>query len=339
MPSIQVENLRKSFDYYHKEQGLKNSLRNVIKRKKLTKNAVNDISFTVDPGEIVGFIGPNGAGKTTTLKLLAGILFPTSGNALVNGFVPWERKTQFKMGFSIVMGQKTQLNWDLPAMESFNLNKHIYEVEDSEYKKTVGELTDLLGVNDQLKVQVRRLSLGERMKMELIAALIHKPKIILLDEPTIGLDAISQKKIREFIIQYNSQNKATILLTSHYMNDIESLCDRTIVINDGALVYDGQLSGISDMFSQIKLIKLRFSENVGNEKLASFGTVKENDGVSAVLEVHKDKLKASSKAILDSLPVFDLNIEDIPIEDAIALMYQTPKQEVDASCRQTKGAA
>jgi len=338
MPSIQVESLRKSFDYYHKEQGLKSSLLNVIKRKKLTKNAVNSISFSVEPGEIVGFIGPNGAGKTTTLKLLAGILFPTSGNALVNGFVPWERKTQFKMGFSIVMGQKTQLNWDLPAVESFNLNKHIYEVEDGEFKKTVGELTELLGVKDQLKVQVRRLSLGERMKMELIAALIHRPKIILLDEPTIGLDAISQKKIREFVNQYNVQNKATILLTSHYMNDIESLCDRTIVINDGALVYDGHLSGISDMFSQIKLIKLRFSENVDNEKLASFGTVKENDGVSAVLEVHKEKLKESSKTILDTLPVFDLNIEDIPIEDAIALMYQSPMREVETSGHE-KGAA
>jgi len=338
MPSIQVENLRKSFDYYQKEQGLKSSLLNVIKRKKLTKNAVNSISFSIEPGEIVGFIGPNGAGKTTTLKLLAGILFPTGGNALVNGFVPWERKTQFKMGFSIVMGQKTQLNWDLPAVESFNLNKHIYEVEDGDFKKTVGELTELLGVQNQLKVQVRRLSLGERMKMELIAALIHRPKIILLDEPTIGLDAISQKKIREFVNQYNVQNKATILLTSHYMNDIESLCDRTIVINDGALVYDGHLSGISDMFSQIKLIKLRFSENVGDEKLASFGTVKENDGVSAVLEVHKEKLRESSKAILDSLPVFDLNIEDIPIEDAIALMYQSPMREVEASGHE-KGAA
>jgi len=338
MPSIQVENLRKSFDYYHKEQGLKSSLLNVIKRKKLTKHAVNSISFTVEPGEIVGFIGPNGAGKTTTLKLLAGILFPTSGNALVNGFVPWERKTQFKMGFSIVMGQKTQLNWDLPAVESFNLNKHIYEVEEGEFKKTVGELTELLGVQNQLKVQVRRLSLGERMKMELIAALIHRPKIILLDEPTIGLDAISQKKIREFVNQYNVQNKATILLTSHYMNDIESLCDRTIVINDGSLVYDGHLSGISDMFSQIKLIKLRFSENVGSEKLASFGTVKENDGVSAVLEVHKEKLRESSKAILDSLPVFDLNIEDIPIEDAIALMYQSQMREVESSSKE-KGAA
>jgi len=321
MPSIYVENLQKSFDYYHKEQGLKNSLRNVIKRKKLTRNAVNDISFTVEPGEIVGFIGPNGAGKTTTLKLLAGILFPTGGTALVNGFVPWERKTPFKMGFSIVMGQKTQLNWDLPALESFNLNKHIYEVPDGEYRATVGELTELLDVHDQLKVQVRRLSLGERMKMELIAALIHRPKIILLDEPTIGLDAISQKKIREFVNQYNTQNKATILLTSHYMNDIESLCDRTMVINDGALVYDGHLSGISDMFSRIKLIKLRFSQNVDSEALAAFGTVKENDGVSAVLEVHKDRLRESSKAILDSLPVFDLNIEDIPIEDAIALMY------------------
>ncbi|MDR0321252.1 MAG: ATP-binding cassette domain-containing protein, partial [Treponema sp.] len=247
MPIIQVENLRKSYDYYKKEQGLKNSLRNIFKREKLTKNAVNGISFNVEPGEIVGFIGPNGAGKTTTLKLLAGILFPTSGTAIVNGFVPWERKTQFKKRFAIVMGQKTQLNWDLPAIESFNLNKYIYEINDTDYRQTIDELTGLLGVKDQLKVQVRRLSLGERMKMELIASLIHKPELIMLDEPTIGLDTISQKNIREFIRDYNRKTNATILLTSHYMNDIESLCKRTIVINEGLLVYDGSLSGISDM--------------------------------------------------------------------------------------------
>ncbi|MDR2532366.1 MAG: ABC transporter ATP-binding protein [Oscillospiraceae bacterium] len=244
MQIIKVENLKKHYDYYQKDQGLKNSLKNVIKRKKLVKEAVNEISFNVEAGEIVGFIGPNGAGKTTTLKVLSGILFPTSGIATVGGFTPWERKKAFKMGFSIVMGQKTQLNWDLPAVESFNLNKCIYEVDDAQYRKTVEELTELLEVKPLLKTQVRRLSLGERMKMELIAALIHEPKIIFLDEPTIGLDFVSQKIIRDFIRRYNEETGATILLTSHYMNDIESLCKRAIIINEGHIAFDGNLADI-----------------------------------------------------------------------------------------------
>ncbi|MCL2637784.1 MAG: ATP-binding cassette domain-containing protein [Oscillospiraceae bacterium] len=244
MHIIKVENLKKHYDYYQKEQGLKNSLKNVIKRKKLKKEAVNGISFNIEPGEIVGFIGPNGAGKTTTLKMLSGILFPTSGTATVGGFTPWERKKAFKMGFSIVMGQKTQLNWDLPAVETFNLNKCIYEVDDASYKKTIDELVGLLGVESLMKTQVRRLSLGERMKMELIAALIHRPKIIFLDEPTIGLDFASQKIIREFVRKYNEETGATILLTSHYMADIESLCKRAIIINEGVLAYDGNLADI-----------------------------------------------------------------------------------------------
>jgi len=246
MKIIKVENLKKYYDYYQKDQGLTNSLKNIFKRKKLIKEAVNGISFNVDAGEIVGFIGPNGAGKTTTLKMLSGILFPTSGAATVGGYVPWERKKQFKMGFSIVMGQKTQLNWDLPAIESFNLNKCIYEVSDADYKRTYEELTTILDVEPLLKTQVRRLSLGERMKMELIAALIHRPKIIFLDEPTIGLDFVSQKTIREFIKRYNEQTGATILLTSHYMNDIESLCKRAVIINDGHIIYDGNLSEIAE---------------------------------------------------------------------------------------------
>jgi len=249
MSIINVQNLVKSYDYYSKEQGLRNSFRNIFNRKKLVKEAVKSISFSIEAGEIVGFIGPNGAGKTTTLKILSGILYPTSGVALVDGFTPWERKKQFKMNFSIVMGQKTQLNWDLPALETFYLNKHIYEINESEFKNTLGELSELLDVGSLVKTQVRRLSLGERMKMELIAALLHRPKILFLDEPTIGLDLISQKNIREFIKNYNQKTNATILLTSHYMNDIESLCKRSIIINEGIIAYDGELSGISDELS------------------------------------------------------------------------------------------
>ena len=245
MSLIKVENLVKNYDYYSKEQGLRNSFKNIFKRNKLIKEAVKGISFNISAGEIVGFIGPNGAGKTTTLKILSGIIYPTSGIALVDGFTPWERKKQFKMNFSIVMGQKTQLNWDLPALETFYLNKHIYEIKDADYKSSLNELTELLEVGDLVKKQVRRLSLGERMKMEFIAALLHRPKILFLDEPTIGLDLISQKTIRDFIRHYNKMTNATILLTSHYMNDIESLCKRSIIINEGVIAYDGNLSNIS----------------------------------------------------------------------------------------------
>lgn len=321
MRIIHTESLAKHYDYYQKEQGLKNSVKNVLHRKKLIKEAVNGISFSLDEGEVVGFIGPNGAGKTTTLKMLSGILFPTSGTALVNGYVPWERKKQFKMGISIVMGQKTQLNWDLPAIESFNLNKHIYEINDADYKRTLAELTELLAVKDLLKIQIRRLSLGERMKIELIASLLHRPQIIFLDEPTIGLDMVSQKAVRDFIKCYNQQTGATILLTSHYISDIQSLCKRSIIINGGRIAYDGSLAGINETFSQCKLVKFRLSETVSEKSISRFGTVKEYDGTNAVLEIDKDFIKERSKAILDMLPVDDFNIEDISIEDAIAKIY------------------
>jgi ABC-2 type transport system ATP-binding protein len=220
---------------------------------------VRQISFQIEEGEMVGFLGPNGAGKTTTLKMLSGILHPTGGTASVLGFTPWERKKAFKMQFAIVMGQKNQLWWDLPANESLYLNKCIYEVDDRTYQATLNELTELLDVKDLLSVQVRRLSLGERMKMELIAALIHKPKLIFLDEPTIGLDILSQKKMREFFKYYNREKKATIILTSHYIADIEDLCKRSIIINQGRIVYDGDLQGVNEVFAQSKVIKLQLS--------------------------------------------------------------------------------
>ena len=319
---IEVDHLSKSFDYYHKEQGLKNSFKNLFHREKLTKEAVKGISFTVEEGEIVGFLGPNGAGKTTTLKMLSGILYPTGGKATVLGYTPWERKKEFKMQFSIVMGQKNQLWWDLPANESLYLNKCIYELDDQQYKDTIGELTELLDVRELLKVQVRRLSLGDRMKMELIAALIHKPKVIFLDEPTIGLDLISQKRIRDFLKFYNQQSKTTILLTSHYMNDIEDLCRRSIIINQGTIVYDGELTGINEAFSDKKVIKLQFSNPIQKNMLETYGAVKECDGFSARLEVDKQDTKDCVKVLLDRFPVKDFTIEDIPIVEGITLIYQ-----------------
>jgi ABC-2 type transport system ATP-binding protein len=319
---ITVDHLSKSFEYYRKELGLGNSFRNLFHRQKLVKDAVCQISFQIDEGEMVGFLGPNGAGKTTTLKMLSGILHPTGGRAEVLGFTPWERKKAFKMQFAIVMGQKGQLWWDLPANESLYLNKCIYEVEDAVYQSTLAELTELLDVKDLLSVQVRRLSLGERMKMELIAALIHKPRLIFLDEPTIGLDILSQKRIRQFLRYYNQQKKATVILTSHYMEDIEDLCRRAIIINQGQIVYDGDLLRVNDAFSQTKVIRLKLSGTVGEAELAQFGRVKECSEFTATLEVPRQDLKERSKAILDRLPVLDFNIEDIPVEEGIALLYQ-----------------
>jgi ABC-2 type transport system ATP-binding protein len=319
---IKVRQLSKSFEYYKKELGLKNSIKNLFYRQKLTKNAVNGISFEIAEGEMVGFLGPNGAGKTTTLKMLSGILHPTGGTASVLGFTPWERKKAFKMQFAIVMGQKNQLWWDLPANESLYLNKCIYEIDDQVYKATLAELTELLDVKELLDVQVRRLSLGERMKMELIAALIHKPRLIFLDEPTIGLDLLSQKKIREFFKYYNQQKRATIVLTSHYLQDVEDLCRRAIIINQGRIVYDGDLLKVNSVFAQSKVIKLQLSGQVSQGTLAAFGKVKEHGVFTATLEVPRAELKELSKAILDQLPVVDFNIEDIPVEEGIALLYQ-----------------
>lgn len=319
---IKVENISKSFTYYKKEVGIKNSMKNLLHREKLIKNAVNNISFHIEEGEVVGFLGPNGAGKTTTLKMLSGILYPTSGNATVMGYVPWERKKEFKMNFSIVMGQKNQLWWDLPACESLHLNKYIYELDNNVFQNTLNELVELLDVKDLLNIQVRRLSLGERMKLEIIAALIHKPKVIFLDEPTIGLDIISQKKIREFLKYYNTQTKTTIILTSHYMNDIEDMCKRSIIINQGSVVYDNDLSHVNELFNQKKLIKLQLSQPVERNILESFGTVKEYEELNAVLAVDKENARECSKVLLDKVPVIDFTIEDVPIEEGIALLYQ-----------------
>lgn len=322
MPIIKVSNLTKEFSYYKKEEGVKNSLKNLFFREKLNKEAVKNISFEIEEGEIVGFLGPNGAGKTTTLKILAGILYPTSGTININGFVPFERKTEFKKQFSIVMGQKSQLWWDLPANESLKLNKCIYEISDKDYKDTVGELVELLNVKDFLDIQVRRLSLGERMKMELIASLLHKPKILFLDEPTIGLDLISQKNIREFLNRYNKKAKTTIILTSHYTKDIEDLCKRSIVINSGQIVYDGNLNNINDLLAAKKHIKVQFYESMSASELKAFGVIKNFDGNEATIEIDKKEVKEICKVILEKLPISDLNIEDIPLEESIEKLYR-----------------
>jgi ABC-2 type transport system ATP-binding protein len=321
MEIITVNHLCKTFKFYEKDAGKKGLLKNLLFREHAYRYAVKDVSFSIDKGEIVGFLGPNGAGKSTTLKMLSGILHPTSGTASVMGFTPWERRNEYKRRFSFVAGQKSQLWIDLPAHESFRLNKTIYDVPDKEYEQRVNELVELLDVKDFLKVQVRRLSLGERMKMELIASLIHKPEVLFLDEPTIGLDIISSEKIRNFIKEFNRLNQTTIILTSHYMRDIEELCNRTIIINKGEKVYDGSLQSIRSLTDETKRIKLKFDRQVDTIELQTYGKVLSHEKSEAVIEIHGGVRSVASE-LLSRLPVQDISIEDIPIEQNIALLYQ-----------------
>ncbi|MCS6849841.1 MAG: ATP-binding cassette domain-containing protein, partial [Gemmataceae bacterium] len=244
MPIIEAHNLTKTYRVFQKREGLLGALRGLVRREYREVHAVAGVSFTIEPGEMVGFLGPNGAGKTTTLKMLSGLIYPTSGEARVLGYVPWERADAFRRQFSLVMGQKNQLWWDLPAADSFQLHREIYSLPAVEFQRTLGELTELFGVKHLVRQPVRELSLGERMKMELIAALLHQPRLLLLDEPTIGLDVVAQAAIQRCLREYNSRRGVTMLLTSHYMRDVEALCDRVLVITHGRVVYDGPLARI-----------------------------------------------------------------------------------------------
>jgi ABC-2 type transport system ATP-binding protein len=273
MSAIEVRQLTKSFKVAKKEPGLKGALKGLFARETFDVHAVRDVSFSVEEGELVGFLGPNGAGKTTTLKMLSGLLHPSSGSASVMGFVPWKRERAFQKQFTMVMGQRTQLWWDLPAWDSFLLNKEIFEVPDAQFQETADELTSLLEIQDLLKTPVKKLSLGQRMKAELACSLIHRPKVLLLDEPTIGLDVVMQPKVREFIQAYNRKWKATVLLTSHNMDDVEDLCTRVILINHGRILFDGSLPQLQQRFGQDRLTDaMRRAFLAMDEDATSFGT-------------------------------------------------------------------
>lgn len=324
MAIIQSRNISKVFEYYKKEEGIKNSVRNLFHRTKLEKEALKNMDFQIEQGEIVGLLGPNGAGKTTTIKLLSGIIFPTNGTMQVMGFTPWDRKNIFKKQIAVVMAQKNQLWWDLPANESILLNGYIYELSREEYQKNLDELVDMFGVRNLLPVQVRRLSLGERMKFEIISSLIHKPKIIFLDEPTIGLDLIAQRDMRNFIRTYNQQNNATIILTSHYMEDIEQLCKRTIIINHGEKVYDGLLADMKDHSN--KILSFHPQEKVIDyESLKKWGNIKKIENEKVFLEVRKQKVKYCLQEIIEKYDIMDFSVEEVPIEDNIVSIYKQEK--------------
>lgn len=322
MNAISVKNLNKVFTYYEKKEGFQHSLKNLLVRKQKTKEAVKNISFDIDSGDIIGFLGPNGAGKTTTLKMLSGILYPTSGEVHVLGYCPWKRQKEFKMKYSMVLGQKSQLWPDLPASETFRLNQYIYEVDERKCKMLLDELTEYLDVKHLLNVQVRRLSLGERMKLELIASLIHSPQLIFLDEPSIGLDLVSQKKIRSFIRYWNEQYKTTVMITSHYMKDIEDLCERVIVINGGEKLYDGSLSDVNYMFKDIKIVNLELSSEIDDMKLGKFGVITKRDGLNCTMEVNRENLHEFIGYVTQKLNIKDISISDIPVEKGIELLYR-----------------
>jgi ABC-2 type transport system ATP-binding protein len=324
MFAIEVRGLRKIYRVYRKEAGLLGAVKGLVHRRYDETAAVDGVSFTVEPGEFVGFLGPNGAGKTTTLKMLSGLVQPSGGDARVLGFVPWERRNAMKKQFALLMGQKNALWWDLPARESLELNRAIYGIERVDFDRTVGELTEMLDVVDKLGVMVRELSLGERMKFELIAALLHRPKVLFLDEPTIGLDVISQKKVREFLKGYNERSRITILLTSHYMQDIAELCERVILIDHGKIFFDGPLDAVLDRFATTKLVDVEFAAACGAD-FSRFGRVVEQEGPRLRIEVPRHQVASVCRELLACGTVTDLSVQETPIEDIIRVVFGEKK--------------
>jgi len=331
-PAITAEQLSKTFRVKVRDPGLRGALEALLRPRYRDVHAVREVTFRIDPGEIVAFLGPNGAGKTTTLKMLAGLLYPTSGRVEVAGFVPWGGGPEFKRRIALVLGNRQQLVWDLPPEETFLLNRAIYEIAPAAYRERLAEFVTLLELGDVLDKPVRQLSLGERMKCELAAALLHHPPILFLDEPTLGLDVTAQEAIRRFLTEYRDRHGATVLLTSHYMQDVTALARRVLIINRGRLLYDGALDALVARIARTKRLELVLGgdDGVTAEALAAFGEVKSFRFPNAVLEVPREEAAATSARLLAALPVADLSIEDPPIEDVIRQAFTRGVQEDDS---------
>ena len=325
MSVVHVDALTKTFVVPEREAGLRASVKALVKRRHREVHAVEAISFEIGPGEVVGFLGPNGAGKTTSLKMLSGLLYPTSGVARVLGHIPSKREREFLSRITLVMGNRNQLQWDLPALDSFELNRAIYRVPRSDFTPLRDELIELLDVGDLVRKPVRNLSLGERMKVEIVGSLLHRPQVLFLDEPTIGLDVTMQKRIRAFVAAYNQRHGATVLLTSHYMADVEALCKRVVVIHHGRILYDGPLTGLADQFAAYKTIGVVL-EN-GNVDLARYGEIIHTEGDWVTLRVPKSETSGVTARLLTEERVLDLNVEDPPIEDVIELVFAQERPE------------
>jgi ABC-2 type transport system ATP-binding protein len=331
MPVIEALGLTKTYRVYQKREGLLGAVRGLFRREYKEIQAVEDVHFAIESGEMVAFLGPNGAGKTTTLKMLSGIIFPTRGEARVLGFVPWERVDAFRRRFALVMGQKNQLWWDLPAADSFQLHREIYSLPADEFNRTLGELIEMFGVKELTRQPVRELSLGERMKMELIAALLHRPQLLLLDEPTIGLDVVAQVTIQKCLREYNATRGVTMLLTSHYMRDVEALCSRVLVITHGRFMYDGPLAGITEQFGRAKLVKLHFAGDTTPTDLDQFGEVANRQGPVADLKVDRWRVAEALAAILDRHTLVDVSVQDPPLDEVIAKVFEEGRAKHEAN--------
>jgi ABC-2 type transport system ATP-binding protein len=326
MSQISVHHLRKVYQVHHKAPGILGSLRSFVHRKYVDVRAVDDISFEIGEGEVVGFLGPNGAGKTTTLKMLSGLLYPSGGELWVLGYKPFQRRNEFLKQITLVMGQKQQLIWDLPAIETFEVNRAIYDIPDDEYRQTVAELTDLLGLETLLTKQVRKLSLGERMKCELAAALLHRPKVLFLDEPTIGLDITMQANVRQFIAEYNERHRATVLLTSHYMADVTALCKRIIVIHHGRLLYDGDFQALIERVAPHKIVRIKMEQPVERVVLERYGQIDQLTELEGSLLVARAETSRIAARLLRDLPIIDVTIEEPPVEEIIGEIFASGVQ-------------
>ena len=327
---INIKNINKTFKAFHREAGLKGAMNSFFKRNYKNIEVLNDINLEIDEGEIIGILGENGAGKTTLIKLMVGLLYPTAGTITVDGYNPWDRNHNFLRNISVVMGQKNQLWWDIPASESFLLNKHIYNLDDTQYKETLDELIEYLDVKDKINIQVRRLSLGERMKMEIIAALLHRPKIILLDEPTLGLDVISQSKIREFVKYYNTEHRTTFVITSHYTQDIQDMCKRVFILNKGNSIYDGDFNKLIKSINPERKLIFKFIDTPSSDFVNKLSkSFKFNINNKLLISTSPDsELQNLLKILLNSYDADNISFEDLPVDDTMRSFFQDPDKYI-----------